>query len=162
MKLPKLTKSTGEFKVAEPGVYKMELVSYTEPVEDRFNPDRQRFSMTFSIIEDVQGDDEFAGCEVRQFFNYSMHERSKLVPVVQALLGGAEIDEDAELDLDDLIGRRVIGTVVISEKPRRDNPAEMARFANLASAAPIKKKKADAEAPAAKRKSAWDDEEDAA
>lgn len=162
MKLPKLSSSTGEFVVPEPGVYKMELVSYSEPEQSTFNPDKLRFSMTFTIIEDVQGDDEFAGCDVRQFFGYSMHPKSNLYPVVQALLGGGEIPDDVEIDLDEMIGRRILGTIAITEKPRRDNPSEIARFANLASAAPIKKKKVEAEAAAAKRRSSWDDEEDAA
>lgn len=158
MKLPKISSSTGEFKVADEGAYKMEFTAYTEPSTDRFNENRMRFMMTFTIVEDMEGDTEFAGCEVRQFFSFSMHENSKLRPVVQALMGGAEIGEDDELELDELIGRRIIGTVTHSLKPRRDNPTEMARFANLGSATPIKKRKTTADA-AVTRKQAWDDED---
>lgn len=157
MKLPKLSTSTGEFVVPEPGIYKMELLSYTEPTPSAFDPEKLRFSMTFAIVDD----EEFEGAEVRQFFGYSMHAKSKLLPVIKALLGGAEVSEDDEIDLDDLIGKRIMGTVDVTEKPRTDGMGT-ARFANLVAAAPLKRKKLAEETAAPKRKSAWDDEEDAA
>lgn len=160
MKLPKLSLSTGEYVVPEPGSYTMELASYTDPEPSSFDPDKLRFSMTFRIVDDA----DFEGVEVRQFYGWSMHASSKLFPVIRALRGGAEIDEDDEIDLDELIGRKVVGMVEVVEKPRRDNPAEMARFANVVGVSPLRRKKEAAPAGATngKRKPAWEDDEDAA
>lgn len=150
MKLPKMSTSTGEFVVPEPGVYTMELLSYTEPAPSAFDPEKLRFSMTFGIVDD----EEFEGAEVRQFYGFSMHPKSKLAPVVKALRGGMEIGEDEEIDLDELIGRRIMGTVDVVEKPRTDGTGT-ARFANLVAASPVKRRKTEA----AKTRPAWDDED---
>lgn len=157
MKLPMVTKGGSDYKVPEPGIYKMELLAYSDPVASKFNEDKTRFSVTFGIVDD----DDFDGAEVRAWYDYDMNEGKKLYKLVRALMGGAEIGDDDEIDLDALIGKRIMGTVDVVEKPRNDGMG-MAKFANLMAAAPIKRKKVAEETAAPKRKSAWDDEEDAA
>lgn len=136
-KLPSPAQSQSEFVLPEEGVYTVELVDYDGPKPSTFDVDKETIELHFAIRDD----DDYDGVKIRQYFGYTMHERSKLYGAVKALIGG-QIDDDDELDLDDLMGKRALGTVTIKEKPRRDNPAEMARFPRLDAFSPIRKKKA--------------------
>lgn len=168
MKLPRVVDSHGEFIIPDPGVYQMEFAAYGEPQPSRFDDGKLRIPLTFRICDG----DEFDGAEIRQWYGWTMHPQSRLYPVIKALLG-RDPEEDEEIDLEDLIGRRIMGTVEIVEKPST-NGNGTARFANLVAAAPVRRKaKGGAPAPAnslseAKRRRAeefeadddtWDDEE---
>lgn len=173
MLLPRKSESTGDFVVPEDGIYTMELIGFDEPVESAFDPEKQRIKLKFQIVED----EEYDGVEVHQWYGLSMHIRAKLYPVIKALRGGEDIDEDEEVDLEDLIGKKIQGTLEQITKPRRDDASQTATFANLVAASPLRRKKTAVgtgssvqEAKADQRKkqqeideaSVWDEDEDVA
>lgn len=135
-KLPSPAQSQTEFVLPDPGVYTVEFTDYDGPKPSSFDADKETIELTFTIRED----EDYEGQKIRQYFGFSMHPQAKLYGAVKALVGG-EIDEDEELDLDDLLGKRAMGTVTIKEKPRRDNPSEMARFPRIDAFSPIRRKK---------------------
>lgn len=133
--LPIPSESKAEFTVVEPGVYTLEFTNYDGPMTSNYDPDKETIQLEFT----VRDDDEFDGSKIKQYYGFTMHPTmSKLYPVVKALLGGT-IDDDAELELSDLIGRKVLGTIDTVTKPRKDNPKEMSTFARLVSAAPLRR-----------------------
>jgi hypothetical protein len=145
MKLPKPSESKGDFQVPDPGVYRMEFTSYDEPELSRFKKengdDAWRVKLEF-VIRDEESD--FDGSKVMAWFSWSMHPKSKLYPIVKAMLG-REIDDDEEPDLDELIGTHIMGTLD-HKTSKRDDGSERT-FANLIAASPVRKKKPSLAAP---------------
>lgn len=137
MLLPRKSEATSEFIVPEDGVYTLELIGFDDPVASSFDADKERIKLKFAVIDD----EEYDGVEVHQWYGVSMHVRARLYGVVKALRGGADIDEHEDIDLEDLIGKKVQGTLEQVTKPRRDNPEEKVTFANVVSVAPIRRKK---------------------
>lgn len=136
--LPKPSESQGDFTLPDPGMYTVEFIGYDGPEQSTFDPEKSIVWMRFNIIND----DDFQGTEIKQLYGWSMHPTmSKLYPVVKALNGG-QYDDDAELDLDDLIGNTMLATVEHIEKASRNNPGEMRTFARITGAAPVRRKKA--------------------
>lgn len=154
--------------MAEEGIHKMRLTGVSDPVLSSFKKpngdDKWQVILTFQIDDE---DSDSDGEELRFYASISMHPKSNMYPVVKALLGGQEIDADQEIDLDDLIGKHVLGTVTHVQKPSRNNPGQMATFANLTGFAPLRKKKKTVEPapsktakPAPKAAAQTDDDED--
>lgn len=141
MKLPKPSDSNADFKVPEPGVYRMRLTDYDEPVVSTFKKkngdDQYRIKLVFTI-EDPESD--FHAEEIWAWFGWSMHPKSRLYPVVKALLA-RDIDEDEEPDLDDLVGKAIMGTV---DNTTRTVDGMEKTYANLVAASPVRRKKGDA------------------
>lgn len=135
--LPKPSESQGDFTLPDPGMYKVEFVGYDGPEQSTFDPEKSIVWMKFNILED----EDFQGTQIKQLYGWSMHPTmSKLYPVVKALNGGT-YDDDAELDLDDLIGNLMMATVEHVEKASRNNPGETRTFARITGAAPVRRKK---------------------
>ena len=136
--LPKPSESQGDFTLPDPGMYKVEFVGYDGPEQSTFDPEKSIVYLEFEITND----DDYDGEKLRQLYGWSMHPTmSKLYPVVKALNGGT-YDDDAELDLDDLIGNLMQATVEHIEKASRTNPGEKRTFARITGAAPVRRKKA--------------------
>lgn len=174
--LPSQKSSTSEFSMPDEGIHRMKLLRYDEPTLSQYKKpngdDKWQVKMTFEIDDDESESD---GEQINYFASLSMHPKSSMYPFVKAALGGAEIDPDEEIDLDDLLGKHFLGTVTHVEKPSRTTPGTMATFANVTGFAPIRrKKKAQPDAtpqkpatPAPNAKDAdgddiWDDDETSA
>ena len=162
MKLPKPSDSNADFVVVDEGVYRMEFSKYEGPLESAFKNDdgspKFRVKLFFTIRDE---ESDFDGETVSQYFGLSMHPtKSKLYPIIKAI-AGKEPDEDEEFDLDGLVGRHIMGTVGHTKKVK--DGQEMV-YANLTSAAPIRKKKAVATPPPppAEEDDPFDEDEDAA
>lgn len=170
MKLPSQNSSTVEFSMPEEGIHKMKLLTYTEPELSQYKSakgdDKYTITLTFQIDDD---DSDSDGETITKRVGLSMHPQSTLYPIVKALMGGEEPEADEEVDLDDLVGSYIMGTITHVTKPSTKNPGTMATFANLTGAAPVRrKKKAQAEPqkpskPAPKAQTdddeTWDDDE---
>lgn len=162
MKLPKPSDSNADFVIVDEGVYRMEFTKYEGPLESTFRNDdgspKFRVKLFFTIRDD---ESDFDGEVVSQYFGYSMHPtKSKLYPIVKAI-AGREPDEDEELDLDELLGRIVMGTVG-HDKKVKDGQERI--YANLVSASPVRKKKSAAAPPPppVEEDDPFEEEEDAA
>ncbi len=172
-KLPSQNSSVSDYSMAEEGIHRMRLTEVSDPILSQYKKtngdDKWQLKLTFQIDD---SESESDGETLNHFASISMHPKSSTYPIVKALLGGQEIDPDAEIDFDDLIGRHVMGTVTHVQKPSRNNPGQMATFANITGFAPIRRKKKTADAtpdkpakPAPKTADddIWDDnDEDAA
>lgn len=159
MKLPKPSDSGGDFVVPEPGVYKMEFTDYDEPVLSTFKKkngdDQYRIKLVFTIRDE---ESDYDGEEIWAWYGWSMHEKSHLYPVIKALLG-RDIEDDEEPDLDELLGKFIMGTL---DNKTKDNGKT---FANLIAASPVRRKGKEAKAPAKpapKAEESDETEEDAA
>lgn len=135
--LPRKSESTGEFITPDAGVYTLEFMGYDDPVPSSFDEDKLRMKLKFEVVDD----EEYEGVTVNQWYGVSMHVRSKLYPVIKALRGGQEIDEDEDINLDELIGARIQGTLDKIEKPDKNDPTRTIEFPVLVAASPIRKKK---------------------
>jgi hypothetical protein len=138
MKLPSPSSSTSEFIVPDAGVYKMEFTDYGEPVLGTFKKangeDAYRIKLVFTIRDE---ESEFDGADIYAWYGWSMHPKAKLYPIVKALVGG-EIADDDEPDLDELIGKFIMGTLDVVTK---DSETGKRTYANLIAASPVRKKK---------------------
>lgn len=140
--LPSRNASKGEYQIPDEGSYVAEFTAYGEAQVSQFDANKQRIELTFTIVDD----EDFEGLEIKQWFGLTMHEQSKMYPVVKALIGG-DVDPDEEIDLEDLIGKRCQITVTHTTKPRKDGTGE-ATYANIDSATPLRRKKKAATQPA--------------
>lgn len=151
--LPKPSESQGDFTLPDPGMYTVELISYDGPEQSMYDAEKSIVWLEFNILND----EDFQGTTIKQLYGWSMHPTmSKLYPVIKALNGGT-YDDDAELDLDDLVGNRMMATVEHVEKASKNNPGETRTFARITGAAPIRRKKTKP-APQAKPKAVEADE----
>lgn len=119
MSLLTLTKpksAPSELPVITEDVYTLRLTGHGDPVDvPDFNDQtkmRTRVRLDFEITDHNPDDDEIDlnGTRVSEFFTLSLHEKSKLYPVVRALLG-RDIEDDEKIELPDLIGGRMRATV---------------------------------------------------
>jgi hypothetical protein len=137
MRLPKPSNSTAEFTVPDAGVYKMEFTDYDEPAISQYKKkngdDQWRIKMVFTIRDD----DDYEGEEIWAWYGWSMHPKAKLYPIIKALLG-REIEEDDEPDLDDLVGKHIMGTLDNVTKTTENGTRT---YANLIAASPVRKAK---------------------
>lgn len=138
--LPKPSDSTADFIVPDAGVYRMEFTKYEGPSLSTFKNDKgedQYRIKLFFCIRDEESD--FDGQAISAYFGYSMHPTmSKLYPIVKALLGH-EPDEDEDVDLDELVGKFIMGTL---DNKTKEKDGQKRTYANLIAASPIRKKKA--------------------
>lgn len=111
----------GPSRLIEPGTYVVEFIGKgkSEEVKKEYDPEgrKKRAPFYFRIVEDRNDhtDEEgnplsFVGRTLTQYYTISLHEKSKLRPVVEALMGG-KLDPDAVLGPGDLIGRRCVVTI---------------------------------------------------
>lgn len=147
MKLPKVADSQAGFVIPDAGVYKMEFTDYDDPVLSTFKStsgnDQYRIKCVFTIRDE---DSEFDGVEVFAWYGWTMHPKGKLYPIVKALLG-RDIEEDEEPDLDDMVGRFIMGTLDNVTKTGSDGQPRT--YANLIAASPVRKPKTNKAKPAA-------------
>lgn len=135
--LPKPSESQGDFVLPDPGMYTVEFTEYEGPQQSNYDPNKQVIYLKFNILND----EEFQGLQIKQLYGWSMHPTmSKLYPVIKALNGGT-YDDNAELDIDSLIGRTMLATVEHIEKPSKNNPGDKMTFARITGAAAIRRKK---------------------
>jgi hypothetical protein len=153
---PRPSESKSDFTLPDEGVYTVQFVDYEGPMPSTFDRTKENIMLQFEIVDD----DDFEGSKIKQYFGWSMHPTmSKLYPFICALYGKKIGDED-QVDLDELIGTRVNGTVIHIEKPDKNNPSQMVTFARLASVAPIRRKRPAAEPkPAPKPEPEYDEEQ---
>lgn len=138
--LPRPSESTGDFIVPEPGAYNVEFTDFEGPLESTKFPGSQSVKLEFEILDD----EEFEGVKIKQYYGWSMHKsRSRLYPVVKAMMG-RDIEDDEDVELDDLIGAKVVATLSVGERPDRNDPSKKFTFAQIDSIAPVRKKKQDA------------------
>jgi hypothetical protein len=145
MKLPKPADSTADFVVPDAGVYRMEFTDYDEPAlskykNERTGEDQYRIKLVFTIRDE---ESEFDGVDIYAWYGWSMHPKAKLYPIVKALVGG-EIADDDEPDLDELIGKFIMGTL---DTVTKDSDTGKRTYANLVAASPVRKKKVVKPAP---------------
>jgi hypothetical protein len=145
MKLPKPSDSSADFIVPDAGVYKMEFTDYDEPTlskykNERTGEDQYRIKLVFTIRDE---DSDFDGVDIYAWYGWSMHPKAKLYPIVKALVGG-EIADDDEPDLDELIGKFIMGTL---DTVTKDSDTGKRTYANLVAASPVRKKKVVKPAP---------------
>jgi hypothetical protein len=159
MKLPKVSESNAEFIVPDAGVYKMQFTEYDDPILSTFKKtngeDQYRIKLVFTIRDE---DSEFDGADIYAWYGWSMHAKSKLYPIIKALVG-REIGEDEEPDLDDLLNNYIMGTLDVVTKPGDNGPRT---YANLVAASPVRKKKVVKPAPppvVEDDEELWDDED---
>ena len=162
--LPSQNSSVSDFNLPDEGIYRMRLIDVSDPILSQFKTksggDKYQVKLLFKIDDD---DSDSDGEELTYYASISMHPNSSMYPAVKALMGGQEIDPDEEIDLDDCIGKHVLGTLTHVTKPSTKNPGQMATFANITGFAPIrKKKKAVMTAPAPKDEDedVWDDDDE--
>jgi hypothetical protein len=139
MKLPAPSASTADFIVPDAGVYKMEFTDYDEPILSTYKNEKTgeakyRIKLVFTIRDE---ESEFDGADIYAWYGWSMHPKAKLYPIVKALVGG-EIAEDDEPDLDDLVGKFIMGTL---DTVTKDSEMGKRTYANLIAASPVRKKK---------------------
>jgi hypothetical protein len=115
-KLPKATNT--DFVQTPAGVYRMKLKDMEEreqPSYDDPTVTETRVQWTFEIEDVVSGDDkceDFIGQEFWAWTSKTMGRKAKMREWAEALVG-RPIDDDEELDpSQDLLGRRVVATVV--------------------------------------------------
>lgn len=150
IKAPTKEEAEAGFRVPEPDIYEMVLVG--GGVEDfptrqaSFNgevkPDKFQVRLTFSIVGG-----EFDGVTFRQWFGFSLHPKADLRKLVDAILG-EPLGDGEGIDLLTLRQRRFRGVVEVNERPDRDDPRIMRRWAKLTKAMPSKRNEAKAAARA--------------
>jgi hypothetical protein len=129
--LPKPSDSTGDFVVPEPGVYTLEFTHYDGPKQSPWDEEKQVIDLHFEIVDD----DEYGGHKMKKTCGWTMHKTmSSLYPMVCALFG-REIEDDEDVNLDDVIGVKVDGTIINTRKPSKRNPGQEVVFANIDSIA---------------------------
>lgn len=117
----------------EPGVYEAEFIGYDGPKPS------PRFAGQEVIILDFESEDmDYAG-NLNRMYSYSMREGGDLYKAVSAL-AGHNIADDEDVDLDELIGAKVMLTIEENRKTGK-NGTEMS-FPKIASVTPIRKKAA--------------------
>jgi len=107
-----LTKNapSGEIPNIQRDTYVLRLVQIGDPVDvpafDNPEQMRTRFRLDWEIA-DYAGDDDDApdnvGTRVSEWFTASLHERSKLLPFVKAMLG-RDIETGENLEMQSLVG----------------------------------------------------------
>lgn len=147
MRLPKPSASTSEFVVPDAGVYTMEFTDYNEPEISMYKKANGEDQWRIKLVFTIRDDDDYAGEEIWAWYGWSMHPKAKLYPIVKALLG-RDIDEDEDPDLDDLLGKRIMGTLDNVTKTTENGTKT---YANLVAASPVRKAKVKAPTSAASR-----------
>lgn len=142
----------------------MEFTNYEGPMLSTFKSDKgedqYRIKLLFAIRDE---DSDFDGQVISAYYGYSMHPTmSKLYPIVKALLGH-EPEDDEDVDLDELTGKFIMGTL---DNKTKEKDGQKRTYANLIAASPIRKKKAGPKLPPPvkdEEEELWDDDsEDAA
>lgn len=134
--LPKPSESATEFTIVDKGVYTARFVTFDGPKVSRWDETKQAVEITFQITDDQ----EFEGVTIKKDYGWSMHPTAHLYKLVEALAGEG-LDPDAEMELGDLLDRRVMITVGHNVKPRRDNPNETIIFNRIDAVGPARRQR---------------------
>lgn len=138
--------STADYEGGGPllplGNYTLELIGKgpDEPQKPEYDPEgkKRRAQFTFEVVEDTNDhvDDagnpvSYVGTRIKPFYTISLHEKSKLRPVVEALMGG-KLQRDQRVGAD-LIGRRMKATIQHGTAESTGKP-----YAYIAAALPVR------------------------
>jgi hypothetical protein len=136
-----------ENKKVEDGIYKVKLTKWQE--KDGKNGGSY-YNFAFQIVENEDFDGEYVGHNAPG----DLKVGNKLYKILTALNGGAELEINDEIDLDDYKGKKCMVTVTSDED---------SEYAKIVSFKAIKKKVVtEDEEPAPKKKVVTEDEEEPA
>ncbi len=107
-----------DWVLPDEGFYTFELTGVREPRTEpnRYKPDEMRTSVALEWT--IRGDEDYEGVNFLNFYTFSLHDLATLTKYVKALRGGQPFEEDEDLDLEDLIGKRIQGTIVHRKKEK--------------------------------------------
>ena len=100
------------------GFYTFELTGVREPRTEpnRYKPDEMRTSVALEWT--IRNDEDYEGVDFLNFYTLSLHEKATLTKYVKALRGGADFEEDEDLDLESLVGKKIQGVIVHKKKEK--------------------------------------------
>lgn len=95
-----------EWPVIPEGLYELELVKIGNrvPLDPQYDPEQKKRKALFTF--EVRNDPEWEGTKVTGWYTISMHDLSRMLPLVKALMGG-KIDPSQPFRPQTLIGRRM-------------------------------------------------------
>lgn len=133
------------FRTPDENVYVVKLDDWGEPVRSTYEDKETgefplRIQLKFKIVKDIEGDDEFEGCDVSQWVNLDLNPNDKKSiwhPLV-ALDPANEPEPDMEIE--EYRGKTCKANVEHS-KPKANANGQMTVYANIVKTMPMKKAK---------------------
>lgn len=138
---------TGEdFVVPDPGLYELVIAEILETRQSMFNGQVKEGKIDVRFKFQVVGG-EFDGVWFKQWFGYSLHEKSKLRPVLLAIRNNRPIDASKPVELTNYLNKPFRGLVQVDEVPSREDATRILKFAKVVSAMPMQQQAARRSAP---------------
>lgn len=133
------------FRTPDENVYIVKLDDWGEPVRSSYEDKETgefplRIQLKFKIVKDIEGDDEFADCDVSQWVNLDLNPNDKksIWHPLSAL--DPANDPEPDMELDTYRGKSCKANVEHS-KPKANANGVMTVYANVAKTMPLKKNK---------------------
>lgn len=137
-----------DFVVPDDGQYELVIAEILETRQASFQGKVKEGKIDVRFKVRIVGG-EFDGVWFKQWFGFSLNEKSNLLPVLLAIRGGRAIDPTKPVELTAYLDKPFLGYVQVDEVPAREDPSRILKFAKVLpkTAKPVRKSAAVSAAP---------------